>query len=295
MTNRILGLLAETSLHPGAGQAADVVDLPVAREATTGYPQIPETGLKGALRQWAKPQNEKNPDGSQTDAFEDWQKIFGTSTTQAGELLISTARLLFLPVRRLDGPYAWVTCPHLLERLRRDAERARICLDVPQVTVDVGSPPPLMVNDGTTGTIFLEEYSFDATPLESSQAQKFSNLIGKFVADAEVAERLARQVAVMSDAEFAWFAREALPVDARNALNESKMSENLWYEETLPPDSLFYALMLPRVATSDAKERAKTLFEALAATQYLQIGGNETVGQGWVRVSVLPETVPETA
>jgi len=35
MKNIVLGLLAETSLHPGSGQTADVIDLPVAREAAT--------------------------------------------------------------------------------------------------------------------------------------------------------------------------------------------------------------------------------------------------------------------
>lgn len=278
MTNRILGLLAETSLHPGAGQAADVVDLPVSREGATGYPQIPETGLKGAMRQWAETKLSEA----------DCRSIFGTPTVGAGELLISTARLLCLPVRRLDGPYAWVTCPHLLERLKRDVARTGIEMDVP--VIDESDQPDnyLFVADGSTGTIFLEEYSFEAKPLTDSG--KFKTLIEKLVAnDTSVTDRLAGQIAVMSDREFSWFARNALPVDARNSLDASKMSENLWYEETLPPDSLFYALMLPRVMTDEAKARADGLFAALEQQGYLQVGGNETVGQGWMRVSICSE------
>lgn len=284
MTNRILGLLAETSLHSGAGQAADVVDLPVAREATTGYPQIPETGLKGALRQWARSTAEL------TDLCDD---LFGTSTTKAGEVLISTARLLFLPVRRLDGPYAWVTCPHLLERLRRDAERAGIDeISVPEVegaNDPAAEVPPVLVNDGTTRNVFLEEYSFAAQPLGNELPNKFRKLVEALVPDKGIAKRLATQLAVMSDREFRWFAEHALPVDARNSLDESKMSENLWYEETLPPDSLFYALMMPRVTNKDADDRADKLFEALGKAGYVQVGGNETVGQGWLRVAVVPQ------
>ncbi len=50
MRGIILGMLAETSTHPGMGQMVGAVDLPVARERTTGYPMIPSTALKGALR-----------------------------------------------------------------------------------------------------------------------------------------------------------------------------------------------------------------------------------------------------
>jgi len=37
MNTNIIGLLAETSIHPGSGQDAGFVDLPVAREAATDY------------------------------------------------------------------------------------------------------------------------------------------------------------------------------------------------------------------------------------------------------------------
>ena len=61
-------------------------------------------------------------------------KVFGTQQ-EAGELLISDARLALLPVRSLTGTYRWVTCPHLIERYRRDMKRAGIdtVCDVPEV------------------------------------------------------------------------------------------------------------------------------------------------------------------
>ena len=45
----MLGLLAETPIHPGAGRGMGVVDLPVAREAATDYPVLVGSSLKGAL------------------------------------------------------------------------------------------------------------------------------------------------------------------------------------------------------------------------------------------------------
>ena len=47
MKTLLYGLLAETSIHPGAGQSSGFVDLPVAREAATDYPVIVGSSLKG--------------------------------------------------------------------------------------------------------------------------------------------------------------------------------------------------------------------------------------------------------
>ena len=54
---------------------------------------------------------------------DDATALFGTQE-RAGELLVSDARLLLLPVRSLTRSYRWITCPHLLERYRRDLVRA---------------------------------------------------------------------------------------------------------------------------------------------------------------------------
>ncbi len=114
MSVRLLGLLSETPVHVGAGESTGFVDLPVAREAATDYPVIPGSGLKGALRDLAHSRGWDEPKR---------KAIFG-SPDAAGELLISDARVLLLPVRSLHGAFRWVTCPHLLERLERDTRRA---------------------------------------------------------------------------------------------------------------------------------------------------------------------------
>ena len=112
MRAKIVGLLAETPIHPGSGQDTGFVDLPVARESATDYPVIVGSSLKGALRDRARQEN-----------LDDIEKIFGKHDN-AGQLLVGDARLLLLPIRSLTRSYCWVTCPHLLERLRRDLGRA---------------------------------------------------------------------------------------------------------------------------------------------------------------------------
>src|SRR4051794_16286752 len=122
----LLGLHAQTSLHPGAGTALGVVDLPIQRERHTQWPTIPGSALKGVLRDACREKNKVNHDGDRkrADSDEFLVAAFGPPTDSAGEsagaLSITDARLLAFPVRSLKGVFAWVTCSAVLERLRRD-------------------------------------------------------------------------------------------------------------------------------------------------------------------------------
>lgn len=286
----LLGLFAETPLHPGAGQSAEVVDLPVAREGATGLPQIPDTGLKGAIRQWAEDKwpIEALEGGSKVETARAAEnkarlnRLFGAPDSGAGVMLLGSARLLCLPVRRLDGPYAWVTTTYLLERLRRDARRCGISLNLPNPQPADDALPELLVDKADGSTMFLEEFAFQ--PVQYDEMEKVREAIAPLLnADDATKERILSQLAIMSDAEFAWYAANALPVNARNVLGENKISENLWYEETIPPDALFYTLILPRNAA--ARPACDDLLKTLVEDEFMQVGGNETVGQGWVALA----------
>ena len=143
MRTAMLGLLAETPIHPGAGSGMGVVDLPVAREAATDYPVLVGSSLKGALLDKAK-----------ASGGEEVEIRFG-SQEQAGDLIVSDARMLLLPVRSLTGSYRWVTCPHLIERYRRDLGRARLN-PLPSLP-SVSGGKVLAAGDGS---LFLEERQF---------------------------------------------------------------------------------------------------------------------------------------
>jgi CRISPR-associated protein Cmr4 len=263
MNSALLGLLAETPIHPGCGRSMGVVDLPVAREAATDYPVIAGSSLKGALRDKAK--------AVIPAAVE---KRFG-KLDQAGDLLVADARLLLLPVRSLTGSYRWVTCPHLLERFRRDLARAGLTAPLPAVSLERGS-----VLTSGSGHLFLEERQFR---IKAAPDAALISAIQPLLAHEASQKRLAEQIAVLHDDDFVWFARYGLAIQARNFLEDgTKKSSNLWYEETLPPDTLMYTLVLGR--QDDAIASLQTLFPAEVA--YLQAGGNETVGQGWFAVTV---------
>lgn len=263
----IFGLLAETFVHVGSGESAGAIDLPVMRERATDYPFVPGSSIKGALK-----------DAAKGDAGLDDKRLFGKQEKNAGALLIGDARLVLLPVRSLSSPYRWVTCPLLLERLDRDLTRAG----------RQGLPQLKEIKDGealatdVAATLYLEERQFAiAGKPEDSLAAALACLLPHLAAKG----RLAHQLVVLHDDDFAWFARYALPVHARNVLDETtKTSKNLWYEETLPPDTLLSLLIGER--TDGAAGELATFLEN---RRYLQVGGNETVGQGWFAVQRLPE------
>jgi CRISPR-associated protein Cmr4 len=270
MKTLLYGLLAETPIHPGAGQSSGFVDLPVAREATTDYPVIVGSSMKGALLGAARDRG-----WSQDDRNE----VFGKHDN-AGTLLVSDTRLVLLPVRSLTSHFMWVTCPHLIERYLRDRKRCGLsddkAFDFSPVAEDDAESPKYLGPE--VGDLFLEERQFTRA---GGIPEQLSEVITPLIPHEETKRRLDKQLVVLSDSSFAWFARYGLAINARNVLDEkTKTSKNLWYEETLPPDSLFYLLLAQR--SEGALEKTKRLF---TNKPYLQAGGNETVGHGWFAVS----------
>ncbi len=263
MNATMLGLLAESPIHPGSGRSMGVVDLPVAREAATNYPVLVGSSLKGALRDKA---NAKDAD-----------HYFG-KPDQAGELRVSDGRLLLLPVRSLTGTYRWATCRHLIERFRRDLARANLAradLEPPPELPSIDQEHVLATGDGT---LFLEERQFH---IAEKPPQAIVDTIKPLLLHQETQDRLDAQLAILNDEDFAWFARYGLAIQARNVLEDgTKKSKNLWYEETLPPDTVMYTLISGR--GGKAHETLGVLFPE--DDPYLQVGGNETVGQGWFAV-----------
>ncbi len=271
MNHVIMGMLAETSLHPGAGQTSGVVDLPVAREVTTDYPVIVGSSLKGALREKVEQENTE----------EVAKRIFG-QPDRAGDVAVTDARLLLLPVRSLTMHFRWVTCPYILERFQRDLALAGEQKVWQPLEVKTGEA---LVAQEMKDILFLEELSYQPRMMEEERVEEMVSLLSPLIPHESLQARLPKQLVILSDDEFVHFARFGLNVQARNVLDdETKESTNLWYEETLPPDTLFYTLLLSRTGNTDGLEELREMIEE---SPYVQVGGNETVGQGWCRISIV--------
>lgn len=283
MKAQIWGFLAESPVHAGSGQSTGFVDLPVSREAATHHPIIPGSSIKGALRDLARQRRRARGEPAEPERAAEpaprgeIERAFG-APEHAGDAIISDARLVLLPVRSMTSIYRWVTCPYVIERLVRDRKRAgheTEGLDTGALRA-VAPGQALMAQDAA---LFIEERLFARG---GGLPRGLVDLVGGLIMHAATRARLDAQLVVLHDDDFGWFARYGLAVVARNQLREeNKTSKNLWYEEALPPDTVLYALLAER--GQGGLDTLRALFEE---SPYLQVGGNETVGQGWLAVTL---------
>lgn len=283
--NAIMGLLAQTSIHAGTGQNTGVIDLPIQREGHNGYPCVFGSAMKGALRSRAE------TEVSDKDSV---NFVFGPDTNNAsdhaGALLVSDARLVLLPIRSLTSQFKWVTCPDALSRLQRDAERFGVKLE--GLDIELVGDDAIVPAQTKDGSLFLEEYRFEAKPKDlGSLVKALASLMSR--SDAEAA--LQSQLVIISNDMFSHLAQHGTPVNAHIAIDSETKTVKpgaLWYEETLPPETLLY------VGLSAVKARAKgaempasailnTITGLFASKPWLQVGGNETVGMGWCAVKTV--------
>ncbi|MEZ5448798.1 MAG: type III-B CRISPR module RAMP protein Cmr4 [Thiolinea sp.] len=313
-TNTILGLLAQTSLHAGTGQQTGVIDLPIQREGHNGWPCVFGSGVKGALR--TRAEQDKLAQLKQDDKLsmnaDDYQRkvqespeisiVFGpppgvAEIKHAGALIVTDARLLLFPVRSLTSQFKWVTCPAALRRYLADRQRltgvAPDCV-IPEPVDDREQSAAMVPQASSTDALFLEEYRFSVTAQDLSA---LTGLLAALMAVEGAQALLEKQLVVVSDDSFAHIVNHATPVNAHISIDaQTKVvrSGGLWYEETLPPETLLYV----GLSASDArKEKAEmpaakvltNVLEMFRAKPWLQIGGNETVGMGWCAVKLLGE------
>ena len=283
--NLIMNMVAQTSIHAGAGQALSVNDLPIQRESHTQFPVIFGSSLKGALRFRA------------SQVLNDNKKlvnVFGADSqsedTFAGAIMISDANLLLLPVRSLNGYFKWVTCPALLRRYANDCERAGVNAEnLANLNLNINQTEVLVV-ENKSDKLFLEEFLLSVKVDNTLQA------VAKFIAENFKLDETAvnEQLAVVSDDMFTYLAQNSTPVNAHIALDENKTVKKgaLWYEETLPSDTVMYSLISCTSSRGKKEDKLEPQQVADVLTgevlpqdnRYLQVGGNETVGMGWFAV-----------
>jgi CRISPR-associated protein Cmr4 len=293
---RILFLYVETPLHVGAGKGAGSVDLPIQRERTTGYPTVQSSGLKGCLRSTFRDVNGWKDDDMQLTAL--FGKAGGEGENYAGAIAPGDARLLLFPVRSLGGVFAWVTSAHALANFKRAAQ-----LTGQNVGWEVPDPPAEAealvgkASDLRAGTdVVLEEFSF--TPKESADV----DLIAKWIADnalpadyAYWAKAMPRRLCILSEDAFRDFCMHGTEIQTHVRLEpETKVVAQgaLWTTESLPVDTLLYApLMATGIRDGKDKRTAIDVLNEIASLNLtrLQLGGDETTGQGWVAATFFPE------
>lgn len=234
------------------------------------------------------------PEGDEADAH-------------AGAISPGDARLLLFPVRSLVGVFAYTTSRNVLARFKRDLEAAGKSATVNWAlnnlpdngsawTVDTQS----VVANKTT--VVLEEFAFTAQQHGDVQT------IADWLADnalpptAEYAyfkEKVKTNLVILPEDAFRDFTQFATEVVARIRIDQESKTVApgaLWTEEHLPSDTLLYSPLhatSPRIDTNlfnDANDKPSAdkviQFVKDLNLNRIQLGGDETVGRGIVRLHI---------
>ena len=286
-THYLLYLYAESPVHTGAADSIDVLDLPVQREAATGYPVIWGQSLKGALRQAA------------TDAGWDaaLAEVFGSAIerpdeeggTTPGTLAVGDAQLVAMPVPTLRHTFGWLTSAIALARLARKYK----ILGLPTPGL-----PDVRSGDGAAASAdwvgaereVLGPY---LVPLGSAPDQDLGAWAGRIAEDALGPDEEFRPFADKLRVDLLLVGADIVPdlLDecteqaVRVQLGPSKTVQNgPFYSEYLPAETIMAASLTLRGAgdTGDNREALRRLLHG----QLLQVGGDETLGKGlmWGRL-----------
>ncbi len=203
--------------------------------------------------------------------------------------------MLLFPVRSLNGVFAYTTSYDILSRFKRDIEReadtAKINWNVPEANTEIA-----LVNTNSevhyNNTIVLEEFSFDARPDKQVDtiAEWFAQYALPDLGASYWPNKMKRSFVILPNDVFRDFVLYATEVITRVRIDRQKKTVDkgaLWTEEHLPSDTLLY---VPLYATK-ARKKNSLITEEQVLTQiktlnntYLQLGGDETVGRGLVRV-----------
>jgi CRISPR-associated protein Cmr4 len=280
-------LHAVTSVHAGSGSEIGLVDLPIQREKHTGFPKIESSSLKGALRYHITQSLKEKGESKKLEL------IFGSekgeeNETQASAIALSDARVLLFPVKSLRGVFAWITCPQVLERWNNEITLYGYSVD----PLPVPSPQTVSSNRliASNKHIVLEEYAFEVTI--SDDAKRLAEQLAKLLSD-HVQINIQDRLVVLSDDDFADFVKLSTEVNARIKIDHEKGTVDngaLWYEENVPPETIFYSfLYIGNVrgkgieGLQTAEDVATFLVKENTFPKVFQLGGNSTLGRGILR------------
>ncbi len=307
---RAMFLYCASPLHVGAGTSLGAVDNPIQREVHTGYPMVPGSGLKGALRHLAVAR--LVAEGRTIDEAKKDPRIlavFGPETDSelhSGAATFSDARLVLFPVRSAKQGFVYATCPNLIGGLARLVRQAGI-----GGSEDWGAVEDLEGRCGaasdevcTEGRVVLELYEFGKDEGASKAAAVLGNWLAEHALPGGVGDlfrgKVRRHLVVLPNDAFGYFMRNATVVEPHVRIDDVTGAADdggLFYTECLPAESLLVSL----VATSGERSRRRE-GEKLGAGQIMdwlcqdaglglsdgvvQVGGDATVGRGQVMVRV---------
>jgi len=247
-------------LHTG-GTTQEGNLLGIARESHSNLPYIPSSTIRGKLRATVDKSLQS--------------KLFGTdlqdtSKLEQGDIWIGDASILWLPVPSLSHGVIWISCPMLLRRWLRSSGNVS----------DLPAEYSCNVADGKSA-VYLKDAILKAEDLKPWSNWK------DFIPQTPETSGIER-VMVLPDRHCATLIQMSLWRQVKVKLDDSKSVEGGFrYEEAIPPDTLMYfSWGITSQANGTAEESSRDFQQLFANHQILQIGGQESLGRGFVQPSL---------
>lgn len=263
-------ITALTNMHVGSGDINfGVVDNLVQRDVSTELPTIHASSLKGALREFFEQQEPLAPDLMEF--------VFGAPPTRsgssgaAGNYKFFSANLLSIPVRSNKKPFFRAVSPVVLKEFLENIERFGVMLSIKDKiknlveAVEASKDTPFIFTD-LGQDIIIEDTQAEYRNPSDIDLSAIETVLGQ-------------DMALFHDADFIEICSD-LPVVARNYL-ENGQSKNLWYEEVVPRQTLFYFFMAR--PESDTNGYYSDFIKKLTKN-IIQIGANATIGYGFTKI-----------
>lgn len=300
MSTHLVLIHALSPMHCGTGQAISGIDLPIARERPTGTPIVPGSSLKGVLRSQPGGFEVDDGGGAKKPRARDLHiATFGPETENASEhagaVQFADAHVVFLPVRSVRGTFAWVTSPHLLRRLDRDAKECSLGWRTPK-GLSLGAKAAvaksrLLVDVNNAKRVVFEDFDFEANVSNDVAVLAQSVAEALYGRDAtDDVTHFVERACVVDDDVMRVLLRVGMEVVARNRIDDDTKTVAkgaLWTEEALPAETILSgSLLASPVRRGDDAARLVEHVRSLCKKP-IQLGGKATVGRGLCKVKVL--------
>lgn len=302
---RLYWLHCMSPTHVGIGRGVGYIDLPIDRDAVTGWPIIRASAFKGVLADHYQA----------TDANRRTKPLlraaFGVAgadnISNSGALMPTDARLVCLPVRSFRGTFGWATSPLCLQILHRHLTLAGLkAPNAPNKTLNEDTchiTSESSLSEDTRATVagsaakiekrvFLEDLDFKAHICET--ATTWAKLIGEqvFADDPAWQQEFLKRFVVLPDMAFDYLCESGTEVHTRVRIDDELKTVAqgaLWTEESLPAESILMGVVQcdrvfgTKKSEGDEVSPSRILDEFATKPLTLQIGGKATVGRGQVR------------
>lgn len=255
MSTNMYTIKCITNLHVGSGEVNyNIVDNEVEKDAITGLPTIHASGIKGALRDKA------SDDKISKDVIKD---VFGSAGTEdecsGGKYKFFDAYMLARPMRVYGSNSTSSVLVVSVDSVNRYINMLKIFGNKKDVEL-IASPDFGGNNFLTNSTEDIKVEGENTGKIPSEISETLKSLGGIFEGVYAIVKS---------------FDGYDLPVVARNHLVNGE-SKNLWYEEIVPHDSVFYFVV---IAPDDVK--------GYDIPEFVQFGGNASIGCGYTQITVI--------